>query len=172
MILGLGFMLRSARARIAGFVRGVFGLRCSTFQIFSRRTSLRMALKPFSGSFRDPAGRVYLQNGTAYRGFTLPAANRTSASCIRGCMTHWSAMACLLRHDDLGPLPDQPGAITIIRPEQVPTLLLHPYEWCFSQLRDAALVTLRGAAAGSRVRHVAEGRQRVQSAVSWPAGPF
>jgi hypothetical protein len=48
----------------------------------------------------------------------------------------------LVRHDDLGPLPDQPGAMTIIRPEQVP-MLSYPYEWCFSQLRDAALVTLR-----------------------------
>ena len=48
----------------------------------------------------------------------------------------------LVRHEDLGPLPDQPGAMTVIRPEQVP-MVSYPYEWCFSQLREAALVTLR-----------------------------
>ena len=45
----------------------------------------------------------------------------------------------LVPHEDLGPQPDQPGAWTVIRPERVP-MVSYPYEWCFSQLRDAALL--------------------------------
>ena len=37
------------------------------------------------------------------------------------------------------------GAYKILRPETVP-FISYPYEWCFSQLKDAALVTLRVAA--------------------------
>ncbi len=40
----------------------------------------------------------------------------------------------LLPHDEM-----EPGTI---RPERIP-MVSYPYEWCFSQLRDAALLTLR-----------------------------
>ena len=40
----------------------------------------------------------------------------------------------LLPHDEI-----EPG---ILRPERIP-MVSYPYEWCFSQLRDAALLTLR-----------------------------
>ena len=34
-----------------------------------------------------------------------------------------------------------PGAVAVIRPRELP-LISYPYEWCFSQLREAALLTL------------------------------
>lgn len=49
----------------------------------------------------------------------------------------------LVAHEDLGAPLGQPQA-TLIRPERVP-MVSYPYEWCFSQLRDAALTTLRVA---------------------------
>ena len=49
----------------------------------------------------------------------------------------------LVPHKDMGAPLGQPLA-TLIKPERVP-LVSYPYEWCFSQLRDAALVTLRAA---------------------------
>jgi hypothetical protein len=101
-----------------------------------------MALKRFSGSFRDPAGRVFLQNGVAFR--RIHPAGRESYERLMhsGLYDSLARDGLLVRHEDLGPLPDQPGAITIIRPEQV-AMLSYPYEWCFSQFRDAALLTLR-----------------------------
>lgn len=48
----------------------------------------------------------------------------------------------LIPHDDLGPQPSQPGAWTVIRPERIP-MISYPYEWCVSQLRDAARLLLR-----------------------------
>jgi hypothetical protein len=38
-------------------------------------------------------------------------------------------------------LPDAPEAFAVLRPEQVP-FISYPYEWCFSQLKAAALLTL------------------------------
>src|SRR6185436_8425094 len=46
----------------------------------------------------------------------------------------------LIPHEDLGSPLGQPHA-TLIRPERVP-MVSYPYEWCFSQLRDAALAML------------------------------
>ena len=36
----------------------------------------------------------------------------------------------------------RPGAVAVLRPELVDTIS-HPFEWAFSQLKDAALLTLR-----------------------------
>lgn len=101
-----------------------------------------MALQPFSGSFRDPAGRVYLQNGIPHR--RIHPAGRESYDRLMHSGLYDSLVrdGLLIRHEDLGPLRDQPGAITVIRPEQVP-MISYPYEWCCSQLRDAALLTLQ-----------------------------
>jgi len=48
-----------------------------------------------------------------------------------------------------------PGAVAVIRPRELP-LISYPYEWCFSQLRDAALLTLelqrRALAVGMRLK--------------------
>ncbi len=37
-----------------------------------------------------------------------------------------------------------PGAFAVLKPRQVP-FISYPYEWCFSQLKDAAVLTLRVA---------------------------
>ncbi len=48
----------------------------------------------------------------------------------------------LVPHEELGPLVDtgQP-AYKLLRPAQVP-FVSYPYEWCFGELKDAALLTL------------------------------
>ena len=54
----------------------------------------------------------------------------------------------LIPHEDLGSPLGQPHA-TLIRPERVP-MVSYPYEWCFSQLRDAALAMLQIARTASK----------------------
>ena len=51
----------------------------------------------------------------------------------------------LVAHEraDLRLAPD-PVAVAVLRPERVPTIS-YPYEWCFSALKDAALLTLEVA---------------------------
>jgi hypothetical protein len=62
----------------------------------------------------------------------------------------------LIEHED-APLEAAalPGAVAVIRPRELP-LLSYPYEWCFSQLKDAALLTLelqrRALAVGMRLK--------------------
>lgn len=47
----------------------------------------------------------------------------------------------LIPHDEADVPPSAPGAHKILRPALVP-FVSYPYEWCFSQLKDAALLTL------------------------------
>jgi hypothetical protein len=54
-----------------------------------------------------------------------------------------AASGALVPHTEVpGPEPADPQAYKVIRPEPIP-FISHPFEWCFSQLRDAALLTLR-----------------------------
>lgn len=95
-----------------------------------------------SGSFRDPAGHVYLSNETIYR--RIEPAGRAAYERLMQSGLYRALVdeGLLIAHEELGPQPDQPGAWTVIRPERVP-MVSYPYEWCFSQLRDAARLTLR-----------------------------
>ncbi|MGH9860181.1 MAG: SAM-dependent methyltransferase [Candidatus Acidiferrales bacterium] len=47
----------------------------------------------------------------------------------------------LIPHDEAEVPPSAPGAYKILRPAVIP-FVSYPYEWCFSQLKDAALLTL------------------------------
>src|SRR5688572_32668248 len=52
-------------------------------------------------------------------------------------------MGLLVPHDEIPPLPWRAhGAWKALRPQRVPFISYAP-EWCFSQLGDAALTTLR-----------------------------
>ena len=93
------------------------------------------------GSFRDPAGYVIRLNGLVHRRIEpagLAAYRRLVDSGLYDTLT---SKELLVAHEDLGPIPEQPGAATVLRPEQIP-MVSYPYEWSLSQLRDAALVTL------------------------------
>ena len=93
------------------------------------------------GSFRDPAGHVFVSEGTLYRQIE-PAGRQAYQRLMQSGL--YEALVrdrLLVAHEDLGPPLGQPNA-TLIRPERVP-MVSYPYEWCFSQLRDAALATLR-----------------------------
>ena len=50
----------------------------------------------------------------------------------------------LISHQEVSdpPPPDGEQAYRVLRPEQIP-FLSYPYEWCFSQLKDSALATLK-----------------------------
>jgi hypothetical protein len=49
----------------------------------------------------------------------------------------------LIRHEEVATRPShRPLAYKLLKPDQIP-FISYPYEWSFSQLRDAALLTLR-----------------------------
>ena len=95
------------------------------------------------GSFRDPAGHVFVSDGTLYRQIEPAGREAYDRLMQSGLYAALVADGLLVPHDDLGAPLGEPRA-TLIRPERVP-MVSYPYEWCFSQLRDAALTTLRAA---------------------------
>ncbi len=97
---------------------------------------------PVAGSFRDPAGHVFSRDGVIHRRVEPAGAAAFHQMLSSGLYGALVGERLLVSHDDLGPDPRQPGAATVLRPQQIP-MISYPYEWSLSQLRDAALVTLR-----------------------------
>jgi hypothetical protein len=95
-----------------------------------------------AGSFRDPSGLVFTRDGTLYRQVNQVFAEPFELLLTSGLYEALTGQGLLVRHEDadlsLAPAPD---AYRVIRPERV-GFVSYPYEWSFSQLKDAALATL------------------------------
>ncbi|MBM3820387.1 MAG: class I SAM-dependent methyltransferase [Acidimicrobiia bacterium] len=90
------------------------------------------------GSFRDPAGHLFVADGTLYRRIEPAGREGFDRLMDSGAYDALVRDGLLLPHEDAG---EDQGA-RIIEPEPI-QFISYPYEWCFSQLRDAALLTLR-----------------------------
>jgi hypothetical protein len=98
--------------------------------------------RPVPGSFRDPAGFVFEREGVLYRQVDASFADRFDRFRSSGLEAALVEEGLLVPHHDADlTLAASPGAHAVLRPERVP-FVSYPYEWCFGQLRDAALVTL------------------------------
>jgi hypothetical protein len=94
-------------------------------------------------SFRDPSGFVFRRDGALLRQINPPYKENYTALMSSGLYQSLVDEGLLVPHEDLGPGSAQSDdAVTVIRPEQIP-FISYPYEWCFGQLKDAALATLR-----------------------------
>lgn len=107
-------------------------------------------------SFRDPSGYVFRRDGVLYRAIQPAAAADWVAFEERGLASALIEYGLLVSHVRAGPdLAPLPGAAFVIQPRELP-LISYPYEWAFSQLREAALVTLevhgRALTYGMRLR--------------------
>lgn len=94
-------------------------------------------------SFRDPSGFLFRQDDVIYRQVNLVYKGNYDHLMDSGLYQELVKDNLLIPHEEVGmesPLPEP--AYKIIRPEPIP-FISYPYEWCFSQLRNAALITLR-----------------------------
>jgi hypothetical protein len=95
-----------------------------------------------SSSFRDPSGFLFTEDGSLYR--QVNQAYRDSYDHLTGSGLY-DALAdsgSLIRHEEVGLEHARTNeAYRVLKPEVVP-FVSYPYEWCFSQLQDAALLTL------------------------------
>jgi hypothetical protein len=94
------------------------------------------------GSFRDPSGFLFRQEGLIYR--QINTVYKTHYDQLIESRLYQALLDAelLIPHEEVptsGAQPDK--AYKVIKPEQVP-FISYPYEWCFSQLKDAALLTL------------------------------
>ncbi|NLE06761.1 MAG: SAM-dependent methyltransferase, partial [Crenarchaeota archaeon] len=96
-----------------------------------------------SGSFRDPSGFMFVQNGTLYRQVNQKYRDDYELLMRSGLYEQLSKTKTLVSHMEaelsLAPLPEI--AYKLIKPEPV-AFISYPYEWSFSQLKDAAILTL------------------------------
>ena len=107
-----------------------------------KKTMKSDKVKIQAASFRDPGGFLFYVGEEIYRQVNQSAKNDYDLLLSSGLYEILAAKGMLVRHkeiDIVSPLPEK--KYRIIQPERV-DFLSYPYEWCFSQLRDAALLTL------------------------------
>ena len=94
------------------------------------------------GSFRDPSGYVYLRDGEIYRQVNRSYQEDYDRLVDSGLCQKLVGGGLLIPHVEVG-LEYAAGerAYKVIKPQQIP-FISYPYEWCFSELKDAALLTL------------------------------
>jgi hypothetical protein len=93
-------------------------------------------------SFRDPSGFLFSRGGTLYRQVNRACADDYSRLMESGLYGKLVKAGLLISHSEEDVPPADPSlAFKIIQPVRVP-FISYPYEWSFSQLKDAALATL------------------------------
>ena len=98
-------------------------------------------------SFRDPSGFIFTRGGVLYRQVNLPYQKAYEKLMTSGLYEQLTRDGLLIPHDEVNEPPaDEALAWKVIRPQRVP-FISYPYEWSFSQLKDAALLTLTAARA-------------------------
>lgn len=94
------------------------------------------------GSFRDPSGFVFRYGGQVYRQVNESYSNTLDSLESSGLYAELVEAGLLIDHQDADvPAPGPSVPFRILRPRQLP-FVSYPYEWCFGQLKDAALATL------------------------------
>lgn len=93
-------------------------------------------------SFRDPSGFLFEDRGVLCRQINQTYKSNFDHLMDSGLYTRLTEDGLLIPHRDSGRKPLHPsGAYRVIEPERVP-FISYPYEWCFGQLKQAALTTL------------------------------
>jgi hypothetical protein len=94
-------------------------------------------------SFRDPSGFVFTRDGVLYRQVNLVHREHYDVLMGSGLYDELVEAGLLVSHEEIDPSPAATGDVyRVLRPERIP-FVSYPYEWCFGQLKDAALATLR-----------------------------
>ena len=93
-------------------------------------------------SFRDPSGFLFSHEDALYRQVNQKYADEYKALMESGLYDNLSKIGRLITHEEVSiPAPQPEIAFKVIQPELVP-FISYPYEWSFSQLKEAALATL------------------------------
>lgn len=100
-----------------------------------------MASRRHPSSFRDPAGHIFVDSGTVYRQINEAGRADYDGLMESGLYDELVKDGLLVSHKEVSSPAGENGAYKIIKPQQIP-FISYPYEWSFSQLKDAALLTL------------------------------
>jgi hypothetical protein len=94
------------------------------------------------GSFRDPSGFVFWANGQVYRQVNTRYKDDYDLLMRSGLFSKLLSQGLVIPHDEID-LENAPSsdAYKVLKPKFI-HFISYPYEWCFGQLKDAALATL------------------------------
>ncbi len=102
-----------------------------------------MSERAIGASFRDPSGFVFEHDGCIHRQVNRRYADDYDYLMTSGLYQTLVEKKLLISHVEVdSPLEASAEHYRTLLPEPIP-FVSYPYEWCFSQLRDAALMTLR-----------------------------
>jgi len=96
-------------------------------------------MQRIKASFRDPSGRVFEENGKILRTVTKYYRPHYDALMSFGLYKELTGAGLLVPHEELESVPN--GCYKLISPRKI-EFISYPYEWPFSLLKDAALLTL------------------------------
>lgn len=98
--------------------------------------------KRLAASFRDPSGYLFEREGRLYRQVNRVYQADYDHLMQSGLYARLVKNGRLIAHQEVDlPADDPAPAYRVIQPERV-DFISYPYEWSFSQLKDAALLTL------------------------------
>jgi hypothetical protein len=103
---------------------------------------MNAAAKRLPSSFRDPSGFLYSENGTLFRSINHIYQHHYDHMIKSGLYNKLVENDLLIPHREVQHPAENNDEYKIIQPENVP-FISYPYEWCFGQLKDAALTTLK-----------------------------
>jgi len=94
------------------------------------------------GSFRDPDGFLFYRDGVLYRQVNSSCKEDYDLLMSSGLYQELSTKGLIISHEETDvPFSNPEPGYKVIQPQFVP-FISYPYEWSFSQLKDAALTTL------------------------------
>lgn len=94
------------------------------------------------GSFRDSSGFIFTFEEEIYLAIAPSYFENFSLFTNSGLYKFLSLQKSIVKHSETEKfLPEEYSSYKIIKPEQIP-FISYPYEWSFSQLKNAALLTL------------------------------
>lgn len=99
-----------------------------------------MTKKINNASFRDPSGFVYIEDGVIYRQVNLSYKEDYDLFIRSGLYQELLDKKLIVPHIECDEKSDE--FYRIIQPKKI-DFISYPYEWAFSQLKDAALLTLK-----------------------------
>ena len=101
------------------------------------------SVRAVSGSFRDPSGRVFVQGTDVLRVLFDSGREDYEHLMKSGLYDHLVDKGLLVPHTEVTRATwEPPDAWRVLCPQRVP-FISYASEWCFSQLRDAAMTTLQ-----------------------------
>ncbi|MBI5825295.1 MAG: class I SAM-dependent methyltransferase [Chloroflexi bacterium] len=105
-------------------------------------TPTNSASRQLSASFRDPSGFLFTDNGILYRQINRAYAEDYARLMDSGLYEKLVKAGALIPHVETEQVAaESEAAFKVIQPQRVP-FISYPYEWSFSQMKDAALTTL------------------------------